>query len=339
MTNGPGLSAKKREAIEALLRCVPVEDAARDTGISPQTLYRWMRNEEFDAEYRAAKEAVHKQSRMRLGAKEANMAVKSILLIVQEGKKPACRLKAARTVIRLAKESRELEDFAAEVRAAQRLASQAQQGELPTGDKARTPGHGAKLPRKREEAIAALLTQRSIADAARTTGIGTQTMYRWLRDPAFLTDYAAAAGSIYGSAMRLAQQRQGYAVWIIQKLSVDQSIPETTRLEAAICVADAAKANQLEDLEARIAGMEGADANAEAEKTSRTLGINLHRRLQRIKALLESNKPNRVRRMILVHAIDGRPAGSSVADPDGRQVWWDPPEGYKRGEPVPGEAA
>ena len=64
----------------------------------------------------------------------------------------------------------------------------------------------------------------SIADAARTTGIGTQTMYRWLRDPAFLTDYAAAAGSVYGSAMRLAQQRLGYAMWTIQKLSIDQSI-------------------------------------------------------------------------------------------------------------------
>jgi hypothetical protein len=299
-----------------------------------------MSNEEFGAEYRGAQEAVYKQATRRLGAKEATLAVKSILQIAQEGKKPACRLMAMRTLARLAKEARELEDFAAEVAKAQRLVSRAQQAELSTGDKARTPGHGAKLPRKGEQAIVALLAQRSIADAARTTGIGVQTMYRWMREPAFLADFAAAAGSFYAPAMRLVQQRLGWVMWSIQKLSGDFTIPERTRLEAAICVAERAKANLLEDLRSRIAGMEGADANAgEAEKTSHTVGTDLHRRLQRIKALLESNKPSRTRRIILVHAIDGRPAGSSVANPDGRQVWHDPPEGYKQGEPVPGEAA
>jgi hypothetical protein len=42
--------------------------------------------------------------------------------------------------------------------------------------------NGAKFTRK-EEAIAALLTQRNLEEAARVTGIGTQTLLRWLELP------------------------------------------------------------------------------------------------------------------------------------------------------------
>ena len=42
-------------------------------------------------------------------------------------------------------------------------------------------GHGSKFGRKKEAAIAALLTQRNIEEAARVAGIGTQTLHRWLR--------------------------------------------------------------------------------------------------------------------------------------------------------------
>ena len=37
-------------------------------------------------------------------------------------------------------------------------------------------GHGAKFGRKQEEAIAALLTQRNIEEAARAAGIATSTL-------------------------------------------------------------------------------------------------------------------------------------------------------------------
>jgi hypothetical protein len=42
-------------------------------------------------------------------------------------------------------------------------------------------GHGAKFGRKREEAIAALLSQRSVDDAARAVGVSTRTLLRWLQ--------------------------------------------------------------------------------------------------------------------------------------------------------------
>jgi len=43
-------------------------------------------------------------------------------------------------------------------------------------------GHGAKFGRKKEAAIAALLTAKNYEEAARATGIGLKTLKRWLRE-------------------------------------------------------------------------------------------------------------------------------------------------------------
>ena len=51
---------------------------------------------------------------------------------------------------------------------------------------------GGKFGRKKEEAIAALLTQRNIEEAAKVTGIGANTLLRWLKVPEFQTAYRQA---------------------------------------------------------------------------------------------------------------------------------------------------
>ena len=43
-------------------------------------------------------------------------------------------------------------------------------------------GHGAKFGRKKEEAIAALLTHRNVEEAARAVGISTPTLIRWQKE-------------------------------------------------------------------------------------------------------------------------------------------------------------
>ena len=45
-------------------------------------------------------------------------------------------------------------------------------------------GHGAKFGRKQEEAIAALLSHRSIEDAAQAINVAPRTLLRWLQVPA-----------------------------------------------------------------------------------------------------------------------------------------------------------
>jgi len=48
------------------------------------------------------------------------------------------------------------------------------------------PGHGDKLNRKQEQAIAALLTETTIEGATRTVGIGHANLKNWLKLLPFL---------------------------------------------------------------------------------------------------------------------------------------------------------
>ena len=53
-------------------------------------------------------------------------------------------------------------------------------------------GHGTKFKRKLEEAVAAMLTQRNVEEAARSVGISTATLMRWQKEPEFQQAYRVA---------------------------------------------------------------------------------------------------------------------------------------------------
>src|SRR5258705_1199148 len=53
-------------------------------------------------------------------------------------------------------------------------------------------GHGTQFARKQEEAIAALLTQRNIDEAAKAVGIAPNTLVKWMKDPGFYAAYRDA---------------------------------------------------------------------------------------------------------------------------------------------------
>jgi hypothetical protein len=181
-----------------------------------------------------------------------------------------------------------------------------------------------------------LLTKRSIAEAARTVGIEPQTLRHWFEKPAFVAEFAAAACEVFGPAMMVAQYRDGDAATMIKNFTRDLTIPEETRRQACLYIAAESKAHVMENLTLRLAesGPENA-SGSEPPAASQTIGRSLYRKLQGFKALsLQACGPSANRRMIFVHAIEGRPTGSSVLEPDGRNVWLDPPEGCKQGEPV-----
>jgi transposase-like protein len=67
-------------------------------------------------------------------------------------------------------------------------------------------GHGSKFGRKKEEAIAALLTQRNIEEAAKSIGIAPNTLLSWMRQPEFLTAYREARRDAYRQAIARLQQ-------------------------------------------------------------------------------------------------------------------------------------
>src|SRR5262249_51169152 len=125
-------------------------------------------------------------------------------------------------------------------------------------------GHGEKFGRKKEEAIAALLTQKNIEEAARTTGIGTRTLIRWMKDPEFDAEYRKARRAVFGQCIARLQQGSTAAATTLLKMLIEVGVPASVRVRAAECVLNhAAKAIELEDIEARVAELERA---AEAAK-------------------------------------------------------------------------
>jgi hypothetical protein len=128
-------------------------------------------------------------------------------------------------------------------------------------------GHGAKFGRKKEEAIAALLTQRNIEDAARAAHIGTNTLLRWLQLPEFKAEYRKARREAVGQTMARMQQATGAAGSIVLKLMTDPNVPAAVRLRAAECVLDrATKGIELEDIEPRLAELERATEESQRKK-------------------------------------------------------------------------
>ena len=126
-------------------------------------------------------------------------------------------------------------------------------------------GHGEKFGRKKEDAIAALLSQRNIDEAARTAGIGARTLLRWMKDPEFDAAYRKARRLAFGQSVARLQQASGAAVSTLLKIMVDPVAPHSTRVRAADSVLDhAAKSIEIEDIEVRVSELERAAEQAKS---------------------------------------------------------------------------
>jgi hypothetical protein len=120
-------------------------------------------------------------------------------------------------------------------------------------------GASVKLGSKKEGAILALLSQRSIEDAARVAGVGPRTLYRWMKEPAFDAAYRDGKRAAFSQSIARLHQMASAAVTTLGKAMVDPSTPPATRVRAADSILDhTAKAIELEDMEARLAALERA---------------------------------------------------------------------------------
>ena len=128
-------------------------------------------------------------------------------------------------------------------------------------------GYGAKFGRKQEVAIAALLTQRNIDESAKAIGIAPNTLLNWLKQPEFDAAYREARRVAFRQSVARLQQASGAAVSTLLKIMVDANAPHSTRVRAADSVLDhAAKAIEIEDIEARVAALEAATATGEQRR-------------------------------------------------------------------------
>jgi transposase-like protein len=120
-------------------------------------------------------------------------------------------------------------------------------------------GHGAKFGHKMEQAIAALLSHRNVEEAARAIGISANTLLRWTKEPEFEAACREARRTAFSHSIVRLQDAAGAAVTTVLKIMLDLNAPAGTRLRAAeVVLEQATKANEIEDIEARVAEIEGA---------------------------------------------------------------------------------
>jgi hypothetical protein len=118
-------------------------------------------------------------------------------------------------------------------------------------------GHGSQYERKKEAAISALVTQRSIEDAAGVVGVVVSTLRRWMRIPEFDAAYRQARRDAMSQSIARLQQNSGPAAATILKIMVDPDAPRSCRLRAAERVFEyGLRGMEMEDLQARVSALE-----------------------------------------------------------------------------------
>jgi hypothetical protein len=118
-------------------------------------------------------------------------------------------------------------------------------------------GHGSKFGRKQEEAIVALLSHRSIDDAARAIPIASRTLLRWMKEPEFEAAYREARRAVFGQSVARLQQASSAAVSTLLKVMVDPATPPATKVRAADSVlGHSARAIEIEDIDVRLTELE-----------------------------------------------------------------------------------
>jgi uncharacterized protein (UPF0147 family) len=111
----PILTPKQDKAIVALLSKPSITEAAKDLGMSPATIFRWLQDKEFHAAYMKARRDSVKNAVAKLQS-SAGEAVEVLTEIMKDQTKPSfVRLSAAKSVLELSFKAIELEDLAQRV--------------------------------------------------------------------------------------------------------------------------------------------------------------------------------------------------------------------------------
>jgi len=113
------------------------------------------------------------------------------------------------------------------------------------------------VPRKQEEAIAALLIHPTLDAAATAIGVSTDTLQRWMREEAFATAYHEARREVVQRATATLSSSCAIAVNTLADVMTNAASPAHSRIYAAKMVLDYAhRGLELLELEARVAALE-----------------------------------------------------------------------------------
>jgi hypothetical protein len=117
-----------------------------------------------------------------------------------------------------------------------------------------TRGHGDKLTRRQELAIAALLAHPTLAPAAEAIGVNEKTLRQWMRIPEFKAAYAQARMEILDRTVARLLESSGQAIdTLLRNLTCADPGPE---IRAAVAILDHARRGvEVLDLAAEVADL------------------------------------------------------------------------------------
>lgn len=113
---------------------------------------------------------------------------------------------------------------------------------------------GDRLTRIQGRAVVALLTCRTIAEAATAAGVGEKTLRRWLAAEPFASEYRAAARESAREATSALLAAQREAVQVLRACMQDGT--SATRVRAARAVLELGVRVAADDLDERLADLE-----------------------------------------------------------------------------------
>ena len=114
-----------------------------------------------------------------------------------------------------------------------------------------------RLTRKQEQAIVALVSHRTIEDAAKSGGIGKTTIFKWLQDESFQNAYREARSQVVRHAIAQAQSACSGAVTVLEDVMNSFNSPASTKVSAAKAIIETSlKTVEMEDILARIERLE-----------------------------------------------------------------------------------
>ncbi len=133
-------------------------------------------------------------------------------------------------------------------------------------------GLNDKLTRKQADAVGAIVSNSSIAAAARSCGVAERTLYRWLEIPAFSTACDEAQRRILSSTVTNLQRVSLAAVAVLASIMADKAATDGARIAASRTILEYSFRSKEHEIEDRLAALEStlAEQKLKGEQYDRT---------------------------------------------------------------------
>jgi DNA-binding MurR/RpiR family transcriptional regulator len=129
-------------------------------------------------------------------------------------------------------------------------------------------GHGEKQTRKQDLAILALLTEKTLKDAAEKAGIGEATLWRWMQQDSFKEKYQDAKRETVSHVTARLRHSMTIAVDALVSMAENPKTPAMARASAARTLLEYGfKAHEMEDLQGRVEQLEEQFKESEGNKS------------------------------------------------------------------------